>query len=238
VPVEAPVEQKPQTGADRRRSRRLDLTVPVEIAWKSPRGEDLKAEAIAHNVSEHGASLHLANGKVFPAANAEITLTNVLSKEVCQARVTRVKRLATGNMESVGVDLLAPSTKFWGLTFQLQQTTLQLLEVEKAIQAESQDVDFRVLRSLADAVEYLRDVSSIVYRWQELKVVGKNAYSMLDPLSSARVRQATNLFRDLTADIDASELTSNSEEYTALAQAVERLYERMTRGPYAYREVK
>jgi hypothetical protein len=170
--------------------------------------------------------------------NTEITLTNTLSKEACQARVTRVKRLATGNNESVGVEMIAPSSKFWGLTFQLQQTTTQLLEIEKAIQTESQDVDFRVLRSLTDAVEYLRDVASVVYRWQELKLVGKNAYSVLDPLCSARVRNATNLFRDLTADIDASELTSNSEEYTALAQSVERLYERMTRGPYAYREVK
>ncbi len=235
---EKSMDRAPHSGGERRRSRRLVLTVPVDLEWMSVGGEVMKAQATAHHVSVHGASVHLADGKHSPPLNTEFTLKNSLTGEVCQARVTRIRRLASGPMDSIGVELIAPSGTFWGLTFQLQQTTMQLLEIENAFQARSKDVDFRVLRSLSDAVEYLRAVASIVHQWQELQVAGGNAYSVLDPLCSARVRCATHLIRDLTADIESSELTNYSEEYAKLAQAVERLYERMAHGPYAYREVK
>jgi hypothetical protein len=236
--VEAPIEQTQRSGEDRRRSRRLVLTVPVTLEWTSARGEVTKAEASAQHVSMHGASLHLVEGKNSPAVNAEFTLKSSLSGDTCQARVIRTKRLASGKMESLAVELIAAPPTFWGLTFQLQQTTMQLLDIENAIQARSQDIDLRVLRSLADAVEYLRDISLIVHQWQDLRVGGKNAYSVLDPLCSARVNRAIHMFRDLTSDIDASELNSSSEEFSELSKAVERLYERLTRGPYQFRDLK
>jgi hypothetical protein len=238
VSLEAPADPKPHSGEERRRSRRLVLTVPVALNWTSVRGEALNALATAHHVSMHGASLHLTDCKYGPSLNGEISLKSSLSDEVCQARVTRVKRLASGKVDSLGVALLAPSVTFWGLTFHLQETASQLLAIEKSFQARAQDVDFRVLRSLAETVQDLHAVATVVYQWQELKTTSKNAYSVLDPLSNIRVRRAIQLFRDLTSDIDASELTSNTEEFAELAQVVERLYERMTRGPFAYRDVK
>ncbi len=68
--------------------------------------------------------------------------------------------------------------------------------------------------------------------------MGKNAYSVLEILSSARVNQATHLLHELTSDIDASELSTDSEDFLNLARAVERLYERITRGPVTTREMK
>ncbi len=236
--LEAPADPKSPAGEDRRRSRRLSLTVPVRLDWTNVKGEALTAIATAHHVSIHGASLHLIDCKYGPGLNTEVTLKSSLSDENCRARVTRVKRLASGKVDTVGVELLAPSDSFWGLTFQLQQTTEQLLRIENAFQSRTQDVDFRVLRSLAETVADLRAVAAVVHQWQELKTTSKNEYSVLDPLSNIRVRRAIQLFRDLTSDIDASELTSNTEEFAELARAVERLYERMTRGPFAYRDVK
>jgi hypothetical protein len=238
VSLEASADPKPQSGEERRRSRRLVLTVPVTMDWKTVRGEIMKVLATARHVSAHGASLHLNDGKYFPPLNGEVTLRSSLSAEVCQARVTRVRRLATGKVDSVGIELNVPSSTFWGLTFQLQQTTAQLLEIEKAFQTNTQDVDFRVLRSLTDTVEELRAVASVVHQWQELKTTGKNAYSVLDPLSGIRLRRASKLFQDLTADLDASELNSYTPEFLELTQSVERLHERITRGPHALREVK
>jgi hypothetical protein len=216
----------------------LVLTVPVTIDWASARGEIMKVLATARHVSAHGASLHLNDSKYFPPLNGEVTLRSSLSAEVCQARVTRVRRLASGKVDSVGIELNVPSSTIWGLTFQLQQTTGQLLEIEKAFQTNTQDLDFRVLHSLADTVEELRAVASVVHQWQELRTAGKNAYSVLDPLTSIRLRRASKLFQDLTADIDASELNNYSPEFLELAQSVERLHERITRGPHAFRDVK
>ena len=115
---------------------------------------------------------------------------------------------------------------------------MQLLDIEKAFQSRPQDLELRVLRSLAEAVEDLRAVASIVHQWQELSVMGKNAYSVLDPLCSARVNRAIHLIHDLTADIDASELNISSEGFAELLKAVERLHERLTRGPNMFRERK
>jgi hypothetical protein len=238
VSLEAPTDPKPHSGEERRRSRRVVLTVPVALNWMTVRGEAMNALATAHHVSMHGASLHFANFKFAPALNGEITLKSSLSDEVCQARVTRVRRLASGKVDSIGVELLAPSLTFWGLTFQLQETTAQLLAIESAFQARTQDVDFRVLRSLAEAVKDLSAVASVIHEWQELKTTSKNAYSVLEPLSNIRVRRAIQLFRDLTSDIDASELTSYNEEFVELAKAVERLNDRMTRGSFAYNKIK
>jgi len=238
VSLEATNDPKPHSGEERRRSRRLVLTVPVTMDWKAERGEVMKVLATARHVSAHGASLHLNDGKYFPPLHSEVTLRSSLSAEVSQARITRVKRLSSGKVDSVGIELIVPSTTFWGLTFQLQQTTAQLLEIEKAFQTSTQDVDFRVIRSLTDTVEELREVASVVHQWQELKTAGKNAYSVLEPLTSIRLRRASKLFRDLTADIDASELSNYTPEFLDLAQSVERLHERITRGPQALREVK
>ena len=230
--------QAPELGIDRRRSRRLVLTVPVTIEWKNVQGEMVKDLATAKNVSIHGATLLLAEGKHALAVNAEISLKSSFSGESAQARVVRVKRLASGKLESLAVELLAATQTFWGLTFQLQLATAQLLEIETACQAHLRSVDFRVLKSLTEAVDQLRGIASIIQEWQELQIARKNAYSVLDALASARVERATNILGELTNDIDASELVINSEDYAKLVKALERLSDRILRGTHVYGEIR
>jgi hypothetical protein len=178
----------------------------------------------------------LADGKHFPGLNSEVTLKRAFSGELARARVARLKRLVSGKLESIAVELVAPSESSWGLTFQMQRATAQLLEIETACQGQMKGVDFRVLKSLAEAVEQLRNVASIVQEWQELQAEGKNAYSVLDALDGARVRKATHLLGELSSDIDSFEISSNSDEFSRLAKAVEGIYDRMTRGNHLLRE--
>jgi len=234
--TQSPQTPASQAQANRRRSGRLVLTVPATVTWTSVRGEVVQDQAIARNVSIHGASLHLADGKHIPGLNTEVTLKCAFSGEIARARVARLKRLASGKLESIAVELVAPSESFWGLTFQLQRATAQLLEIETACQAQMKGVDFRVLKSLAEAVEQLRNVASIVQEWQDLQAEGKNAYSVLDALDGARVRKATHLLGELSSDIDSFEISSNSDEFSRLAKAVEGIYDRMTRGNHLVRE--
>jgi hypothetical protein len=226
----------PQAQTNRHRSRQLVLTVPTTVAWTNVRGEVVQDRAIARNVSIHGASLHLADGKHFPGLNSEVTLKRAFSGELARARVARLKRLVSGKLESIAVELVAPSESSWGLTFQMQRATAQLLEIETACQGQMKGVDFRVLKSLAEAVEQLRNVASIVQEWQELQAEGKNAYSVLDALDGARVRKATHLLGELSSDIDSFEISSNSDEFSRLVKAVEGIYDRMTRSNHVFRE--
>ncbi len=234
--TEGHTNEESRSGTDRRRSRRLVLTVPVTLEWTNSRGEAVQDQATARDVSINGAQLELSVGKQAPAVDKEITLKSAFSGEIAQARVARVKRLASGKLDLLAVEMLSPTPTFWGLTFQLQQSMAQLLEIENAFQARMKDVDFRVLRSLAESVEQLRKIASIVQEWQELQVARKNAYSVLDALSSARIQRATQLLRDITTDIDCNELSPYEGELTQFVQAVERLYDRMTSGPRVARD--
>jgi hypothetical protein len=118
----------------------------------------------------------------------------------------------------------------------LQQATAQLLEIETACQVQMKGVDFRVLKSLIEAVQQLRNVASIVQDWQELQIEGKNAYSVLDAQYLARVQKATHLLGEISSDIDSFEISSNSDEFARLVKAVEGIYDRMTRGNHVFQD--
>ena len=230
-----PVNQADPKHAERRRAIRLPVTVPVEVEWEESGGAKVQEHACAKNISVHGALLQMQN---FPARHSEVSLRNPLSGESTKARIGAIRRTQDGKVSGVVVELVESSESFWGLTFQLQRATEELLAIEKALPQHLGDVDFRVLRSLREAVEELRRTTGAVQRWQELALEGKNAYSVLEILSKIRVDRATYLLHELASDIDASELSTDSKDFLDLTRAVERLYERITRGPAAIRDVR
>lgn len=255
--TEAPSGNNPSNGTERRKTRRLVLSVPVEVEWQISSGEAVKEPALARDLDVLGALLQMkdspdlkicnhpdrcrcvqAGGKTIPGTGTQITVKNASSGDLVQGRVVRLTRSPNGKLVDVGIELLEPSETFWGLTFQLQRTSLRIREIESAFQSDLRDVDFRVRRGLREAVEHLQGVVAAVQQWQDLQAQGKNPYSVLEALNSARVERTAHLLRELTADIDAAELTSTTEEYVNLAKSVERLYDRMTRGPVMAREEK
>ena len=163
----------------------------------------------------------------YPRLHCEIALKNSLSGESARARVVAIRRSKDGKLQGVAVELLAPNETFWGVTFQLQRSTAQLLEVERALQ--SRDIDFRVLRELREAVEYLRKTASAVQQWQDLQVEGEDAYKVLPVLTVARVDRTTHLINELTADLEASEVTEVTGGFGGFVRAVERLRDRLSR---------
>ncbi len=209
---------------ERRRARRFSLVVPVEVEWIDLAGVGFKEEARARNVNDHGALLHM---KKYPRLNSEVVLKNCLTRESKQARLTGIRRGKAGELLGVIVELLVPSETFWGLTFQLQRSTAELLEIERALQ--SRDIDFRVLRELRGAVEYLRETASAVHQWQDLQLEGGDAYSVLPVVTEVRLRRAGQLFDELASDLDAMEVTDSNEGLDGVALAVDRLYKRLAR---------
>ncbi len=229
------VSQEIAANSTRRRASRLNLVVPLEVEWQEPRGGAVTEPARTRDMSPHGALLLMKN---CPRPNTAVTLKNLLSGESIQGKASETRRSSDGKLLGMVVELLEPSETFWGLTFQLQRATLQLMGIEKSFQALKSGVDFRVLRSLREIVDDLRQIAASVQQWQELQQEGKDAYRVLDVVTSARVARATNLLRELTADIDSSAISSDSEEFTNFTAAVERLYERLTRGPVTFRNAE
>jgi len=229
-----PVSQEKAAETPQRRAKRLRLVVPLEVQWQEPRGI-VTEPARTRDMSPHGALLLMKN---FPRASAVVTLKNLLTGESAQGHVTQMRRSSEGKLLGVAVELLVPSETFWGLTFQLQSASMQLMSIESSFETLKTGVDFRVLRSLREVVDDLRQVASAVQQWQELQLEGKDAYRVLDVVTGARVDRATRLLDELRADIDSGAISPDNEEFGNFTRAVERLFDRLTRGPVSFRNAE
>ena len=223
------------TEVTRRRAKRLSLVVPLEVQWQEPRGGAVTEPARTRDMSPHGALLLMKN---FPRANAVVTLKNLLTGESSQGRVAQMRRSSEGKLLGVAVELLVPSETFWGLTFQLQSASMQLMSIESSFQASKSGVDFRILGCLREVVGDLRQTAAAVQQWQELQLEGRDAYPALDVLNRARVDRATHLLDELTADVNSGALSPDNEEFAGFTQAVERILERLTRRTVAFKDAQ
>lgn len=109
----------------------------------------------------------------------------------------------------------------------LQKTTAELRELEQAIRAG--DIDARVLREFRDAVDHVRQTAWAVQQWVELQAQHRDAYGVLTLLTAERIRRATQLSHDLAMDLDAGEVTFETEGVEKLFRAVQELFERLAR---------
>jgi hypothetical protein len=237
------------SATERRRSERLALALPLKIQGATAQGQAFVRQLVTSNVSSDGVLLAVAGDpqqKTYPdpgrcrcglldarnlsALNTEVTLANILSGEIAQARAVRLIRSLDGKLAGLGLQMLAPTETFWGLSFQLHRVTARLMEIDQGIQKQPEDMDLRILRAFRAAVAHLGDVASVVQRWHSLKAQGRNPYSVLDALDCARVANAVYVLGEITTDVDASELSTSSEEFVSLVSASTRLHDRITRG--------
>ena len=205
----------------RRRDGRVPVLIPVAVRWEQPGGKAMKAEAQANEVNIYGGLLQFLDAKVFPAADAEMELTNLSSGEKARARTTAVRRTEHGTLLGVAVELLPPSETFWGLTFRLRKTTGELQKLDHAIK--SGNIDPRVLREFRDAVDYVRKTAWAVQEWQERQTQQRDTATVLPLLVTERVRRATQLCAAIAKDLNDHEITSETIGIKKLLRAAEEL---------------
>ncbi|MFB3153093.1 MAG: hypothetical protein ACE10I_01320, partial [Candidatus Acidiferrales bacterium] len=111
-------QTKPKTTSskDNRRSVRVILVVPVQMAWVGPGGAPMKEQAETESVNRHGAVLRV---KTHPPASTQIDLTQVHTGESREARVVRLRGKGEDGRSRIAVELAVPSVTFWGIPFQL-----------------------------------------------------------------------------------------------------------------------
>ena len=98
--------------AERRRSERVLLVVPLEVAWERPDGSKLKDQAETELVSAHGALLRL---KSQLAGVKELELIRKHPPMSTRARVVNTFPVGADGFVRVAVELAVPSHAFWGL---------------------------------------------------------------------------------------------------------------------------
>lgn len=108
---------KPGSGAesgDRRRSTRVLLVMPVDVAWTSKEGLQVQEHAETEVVSQHGAMLRMSTRL---PVGVQVELRRPASGMSGKARVVGVGNPSPDGMARVAVELAVPSDAFWGISF-------------------------------------------------------------------------------------------------------------------------
>jgi hypothetical protein len=208
--------------AERRKSYRFLVAVPIEASWRNPEGVPVLVQAVAKQVNANGGFLEMTD---YPSVGSRITLTNFLSAESAEARVLATPNSREGVSHGIIVELITPSDSFWGVNLQVKKTSVELRKLEKSLQAEG--IDFRLLNEFRDTVDSLRTTALAVQQLREFRLKGRDDSEIVSMLVADRVRRATNLCHELVADLDAGKMSSKTKEvgelYDCLEQACDRL---------------
>jgi hypothetical protein len=99
--------------ANRRRSQRVLMTVPVRVSGQSGAGLPFEEETHTRAISAHGA-LVLVSKQVY--RGQRLTLSNVQTKAALECVVAHIDR-HQGDHPHVGVEFLLPNPMFWHVSF-------------------------------------------------------------------------------------------------------------------------
>src|SRR5229473_812339 len=99
--------------ANRRRSQRVLMTIPVRVSGKSDAGLPFEEETHTRAISAHGALL-LMSTQVY--RGQRLTLSNVLTKAALECVVAHIDRHHREHPQ-VGVEFALPNPMFWHVAF-------------------------------------------------------------------------------------------------------------------------
>jgi hypothetical protein len=207
---------------ERRKTHRFPVSVPIEVSWHGPDGSIFKEDAVAGQVNANGGFLNMS---VYPPVGSRVTLANFLSAQTADARVLAAPNAREGVANGIIVELIAPSESFWGVDLQVKKTSLELQNLEKALQ--SQDIDFRLLDDYRGAVDYIRTAATAVQQLRACQIQGLDDGEALATLALDRIRHTTNLCQAISNDLDSGRLKNGSKGLEELHQATEHLQDRL-----------
>ena len=103
------------TEAERRRSQRVRLAVPVEVAWKTSDGARHSVHAKSEVVNAYGGLLQM--NEPYPPIKQVVELSHLPKHQSSRARVVWVMEPEDGKPARIAVELAIPSQAFWGISF-------------------------------------------------------------------------------------------------------------------------
>lgn len=210
------------TNVERRKSNRFPVVVPIEVSWRGPDGIAVKEEAVARQVNANGGFLKMSN---YPELGSRITLANFLSAQTAEARVLAAPHAREGVANGIIVELIVPNASFWGVDLQVKKTIVELQNLEKLLECE--DLDLRLVKEYRDAVDYIRTAAATLQQLRECQFGGSDEGTLLSTLATDRIRRTINLCLEVSADLDAGRLKSESKGVDELYRATEDLHNRI-----------
>ena len=209
---------------DKRRSERVVLSVPIEVGWTTKEGKKVKEAAESEIVNAHGAMIRIKNR---PSAS-QVDLSHSKSSGAVRARVVKVIDPEGGEYTRLAVEFASPNEEFWGVGYLLQKSTADLKQLVQTLESDQGEIDSRILTDFRDIVNQVRRISWVVQQWVNLQAKGRDPYAVLTMLAAERVRLMTNLGQNLSTDLDATEISFETEGLEDLFHAVQGLHIRLS----------
>ena len=209
---------------DKRRSERVVLAVPIEVGWTTKDGKKVKEAAESEVVNAHGAMIRI---KKRPSTT-QVDLSHSKSSKAVQARVVSFIDPEGGEYTRLAVEFESSNEEFWGVGYLLQRSTAGLKELVQTLEADQGEIDSRILTEFRDTVNQVRRISWVVQQWVILQAKGRDPYAVLSMLAAERVRLMTNLGQNLSTDLDATEISFETEGLEDLFHAVQGLHIRLS----------
>lgn len=108
-----PLADATAPGAERRRSQRVLLVIPLEVAWISSSGVRVLEHAETEVVNAHSALMRM---KARLPRGTQVELNRLKMHEKSQGRVVFTGQQGPDGLWRIGVELALASAKFWGVT--------------------------------------------------------------------------------------------------------------------------
>ena len=210
------------TSAERRKSRRFPVVVPIEVSWHGKDGIAVKEDAVARQVNANGGFLKMSN---YPALGSRVTLANFLSAQTAEARVLAAPDSRQGVANGIVVELIASNESFWGVDLQVNKIAVELQNLEQALRCE--DIDLRLTRECRDAVDYIRTITETLQRLRKRQPGGSENGELLSVLATDRIQRTSNLCLEVIADLDAGRVRQESKNVDELQRAIQHLQQRL-----------
>lgn len=212
------------TKVERRRNYRFNVAVPIEVSWSGANGVAMKEEAVARQVNASGGFLEMS---VYPELGTRVTLANFLSAQTSDARVLATPTGREGVSNGIIVELIAPHAGFWGVNLQVKKTSVELQNLERALQSEG--IDLRLLKEYRDAVDYVRTAAGAVQQLRECQLRGLDDAEFLSVLTTERIRRTINLCMEVITDVDTGRVKEETKGVEELYRSVEQMRDRLRR---------
>ena len=113
------------------------------------------------------------------------------------------------------------------LSARLARASAELHELEQAMQ--SGEIDARVLPEFRESVDHVRQTAWAVQQWMELSAAHRDPFTVLNWLAAERVRVGTQVSRDLSMDLDSTEVNPETPGVQKLYHEVRGLLDRLSK---------
>ena len=210
------------TSAERRKTRRFPVVIPIEVSWRGKDGISVKEEAVARQVNANGGFVKMSN---YPELGSRVTLANFLSAQTAEARVLAAPESRQGVANGIIVELTAPNETFWGVDLQVNKTILELKSLETALKTE--DIDVHLMREYRGAVENIRTITETLQHLRKCQSEGSDSGELLSVLAADRIQRIKNLCLEAVADVDASQVEHDPQDVIDLTQAMQLLQQNL-----------